>query len=84
MSGVDADTAGGTRAGPVAPDTTVTPSGEPASVSLEGGWRAAPSDPALARRFHEPDHDDTAWVPVPVPGHWRQVPQLAPTVGAVC
>lgn len=84
MSGVDADTAGGTRAGPVAPDTTVTPSGEPASVSLEGGWRAAPSDPALARRFHEPDHDDTAWVPVPVPGHWRQVPQLAPTDGPVC
>lgn len=43
-------------------------------MDLGGIWQAAPADEALRRSFHLPDFDDDGWEPVPVPGHWQDVP----------
>ncbi|GJM37677.1 MAG: glycoside hydrolase [Acidimicrobiales bacterium] len=46
-------------------------------MDLSGVWRAAPATEELRRTFHEPDLDDRAWSPAPVPGHWSTIDELA-------
>lgn len=55
----------------------------PGTEVLATGWRAAPLDDELARRFHEPDLDDDAWAPVTLPSGWSATPTLAGTEGPV-
>ncbi|MFQ5556674.1 MAG: glycoside hydrolase family 2 protein [Acidimicrobiales bacterium] len=45
-------------------------------MELSGPWRALPADEVARRTFHDPDHDDTGWTPVAVPGHWATEPAL--------
>ncbi len=52
-------------------------------LDLSGTWRARPGEGDLHRRFAEPDLDDRDWLEVPVPGHWRSVPELADSDGPV-
>ena len=40
-------------------------------MDLGGNWRAAPSDDELRRWLADPDLDDSSWVDLAVPGHWR-------------
>lgn len=40
-------------------------------MDLGGNWRAAPSDDELRRWLADPDLDDSNWVDIRVPGHWR-------------
>jgi beta-mannosidase len=54
--------------------------GEPGHVvlaDLSGTWRATATDDETRRGIADPGTDDTGWVPVPVPGHWRSVPAFA-------
>lgn len=44
---------------------------------LPGPWRAHATDDTLRREFIEADFDDSAWLPVHVPGHWAEQAQLA-------
>lgn len=57
--------------------------GDRAPIGLDGIWLAATADDDLRRSAPEPDHDDTDWVEVPVPGHWRSVAALADADGPV-
>ena len=47
------------------------------STVLPGPWRAHATDDELRRQFIEADFDDSAWLPVTVPGHWAQQDKLA-------
>ncbi|MGQ0824921.1 MAG: glycoside hydrolase family 2 protein [Actinomycetota bacterium] len=40
-------------------------------MDLGGQWRAHVSNPALAKQFTETAFDDSAWVDVTLPHHWR-------------
>jgi len=44
---------------------------------LKGPWRAHATDDDLRRQFIEADFDDSAWLPVDVPGHWVHQDKLA-------
>lgn len=46
-------------------------------VDLSGTWRAHPAEGELHREFVEPGFHDADWLDVPVPGHWRSVPELS-------
>jgi beta-mannosidase len=50
-------------------------------VDLSGTWRATVADENLRRSFAETDHDDAAWSPVSVPGHWRSDSAFADSDG---
>ena len=53
-------------------------------IDLSGTWRAAPAaDERLRRQYVDDDLDDTEWVPVTVPGHWRSSAALADEDGPV-
>jgi beta-mannosidase len=50
-------------------------------MDLSGTWQAAPADDDLRRTAIGLDFDDSAWEPVPVPGHWCTVPAFAGSDG---
>ncbi|HVM08749.1 MAG TPA: hypothetical protein VM345_09810 [Acidimicrobiales bacterium] len=50
-------------------------------MELTGTWRAAVADELLRRAYPEPDFDDGSWLDLPVPGHWRSVPDFRDTDG---
>lgn len=54
-----------------------TPTHSDLSRELTGGWIAAKPDEELLRSFALPDHDDSGWESVDVPGHWRNTPSFA-------
>ncbi len=47
------------------------------TAALTGPWRAHRSDGDLARAFAEPGFDDSGWVSIDVPSHWRSSPAFA-------
>lgn len=53
-----------------------------AEICLSGIWRASPQV-GLEARAARPGFDDSAWLAVPVPGHWQDVPALAAHSGAL-
>ncbi|MDP9074753.1 MAG: hypothetical protein M3N98_11370 [Actinomycetota bacterium] len=50
-------------------------------MDLGGTWRAIVADDNLRRVFADRDTDDADWTDVPVPHHWRSVPEFADTDG---
>ena len=52
-------------------------------MDLSGSWHAAPADDELRRAFAGGRVEGDAWVPVPVPGHWASVPELADAEGPI-
>lgn len=52
-------------------------------MDLGGNWRAAPSDDELRRWLADPDLDDSSWVDLTVPGHWRSHESFAKSDGPV-
>ncbi|HWG74722.1 MAG TPA: hypothetical protein VG184_11785, partial [Acidimicrobiales bacterium] len=50
-------------------------------MDLGGTWLACEADDARRRSFPDPATDDADWVPVPVPGHWRNVAAFAASDG---
>ncbi len=46
-------------------------------------WRACSADDDVRRDGVGIDHDDRDWPAVPVPGHWRSLPELADSAGPV-
>jgi beta-mannosidase len=52
-------------------------------MNLGGDWLAAASTDDLRRVFAAPDLDDSAWQPIPVPGHWRSVAAFADADGPI-
>jgi beta-mannosidase len=52
-------------------------------MDLSGAWRACSADDEVRRTGVGIEFDDSAWVHVPVPGHWRTTPELADDDGPV-
>ncbi len=50
-------------------------------MDLSGTWRAAIADDDLRRNGIGLDVDDSGWLAVDVPGHWRSTPALADSDG---
>ena len=50
-------------------------------MSLADCWRATEADEHLRRSFAEPDHDESDWEPIDVPGHWRSSPAFSESDG---
>ena len=46
------------------------------SRTLDGDWLATRPDEELLRTFSLPDHDDSRWESIDVPGHWRTNPSF--------
>ncbi len=53
------------------------------ALDLSGTWRAIEADDELRRTFPDRDHDDEAWEPLVVPGHWQTNPAFATVDGPV-
>ena len=49
-------------------------------MELSGTWRALVADDELRRTWLD-DHEDAAWEPIEVPGHWRSTPAFSETNG---
>jgi beta-mannosidase len=52
-------------------------------ITLAGSWRARESDRDLAKAFPDPAFDDSEWLTVDLPHHWRSVAELAESDGPV-
>ena len=52
-------------------------------MDLGGNWRASPSDDELRRWLADPNLDESTWVDLTVPGHWRSNESLAKSDGPV-
>jgi beta-mannosidase len=52
-------------------------------MDLSGTWAASEADHDLRRRAVDPDHDDSSWERLAVPGHWRSTPAFATSDGPV-
>ncbi len=52
-------------------------------MELSGGWRAHPADDELRRDGIGLDVDDSDWLELEVPGHWRSHPELATSDGPI-
>jgi beta-mannosidase len=50
---------------------------------LSGGWRAVTADDDVRRDGIGLELDDSAWLEIDVPGHWRSHPDLAASDGPV-
>jgi beta-mannosidase len=50
---------------------------------LSGTWRAVPADDDIRRDGIGLDLDDSDWLPVTVPGHWRSEPALSESDGPI-
>lgn len=50
------------------------------TISLSGVWKATENLGQQARAGHA-GYDDSAWISVPVPGHWQEVPEFAHHTG---
>jgi beta-mannosidase len=50
---------------------------------LDGSWLACEAEGDLHQRFVDPAFDDTGWLPITVPGHWRTTPAFAGSDGPV-
>lgn len=44
-------------------------------ICLSGPWRVS-KDLGVQAKANKPGYDDSGWLPVRVPGHWQDVPQL--------
>jgi beta-mannosidase len=49
----------------------MTPVGTDQDLDLSGTWRAGVADEELRRTWYSDDFDDTEFVDIDVPGHWR-------------
>jgi beta-mannosidase len=52
-------------------------------MDLAGAWSVTEADEDLRRRFPRPDLDESGWLQVQVPGHWRTEAALAASDGPV-
>ncbi|PIE34669.1 MAG: hypothetical protein CSA55_00385 [Ilumatobacter coccineus] len=52
-------------------------------MDLSGQWRATPATDDHRRRSLTLDADDQSWIPVVVPGHWRDLPAFATSDGPI-
>ena len=50
-------------------------------MELSGAWRAVEADEALRRSYSDPAFDDSSWVSVRVPHHWRSQREFAASDG---
>jgi beta-mannosidase len=50
-------------------------------MDLSGTWRACTADDEVRRSGIGLDVDDSSWPDIPVPGHWRTVPDFAESDG---
>ncbi len=46
-------------------------------INFDGLWTAHLATDELRRKFAERDFDDSSWVSIQVPGHWRNHPEFA-------
>ena len=53
------------------------------AVELSGAWRASAADDELRRAGIGLDVDDSGWLDIAVPGHWRSHPELATSDGPI-
>ena len=52
-------------------------------MELSGAWRASAADDELRRAGIGLDVDDSGWLDIAVPGHWRSHPELATSDGPI-
>lgn len=50
---------------------------------LDGSWLACEAEGDLHQRFVDPAFDDSGWLPITVPGHWRTTAAFADSDGPV-
>src|ERR1700750_2083607 len=74
---------GGMSSGFSVPGASIPPSVACGAVDLSGAWRATAADDALRRDGIGLDVDDSTWLEVAVPGHWRTTPELAKSDGPI-
>lgn len=61
----------------------VSPSNTARNLSDDADWLAAPGDEKNQGNYHLTDLDDSDWISIATPGHWRSCPALADSDGPV-